>query len=139
MFEKVKIKLFGNQPVAKISNAELELLICREFPKDTELVKQKLAEIQSDSQKGKNRIAASILKLAKADLNKIDFLINRAKADFRDIVSKAEYPRASKYGFELPNEKELKTVYLNDWNEFIEWKKCKKRTHNIGFAKVGQM
>lgn len=123
MFEKEKIKLFGNQPVAKISNAELEFLIDREFPKNTDLVKLKLTEIQSDSQNGKNRIVAAILKLAKSDLNKMDFLINKANEDFRDIVSEAEYPRASRNGFELPNEKELRTDYLNDWNEYLEWKK----------------
>lgn len=126
MFEKEKIKLFGNQPVAKISNAELEFLIYREFSKNTDLVKLKLAEIQNDPQNGKNRICAAILKLAKSDLNKIDFLINKAKEDFRDIVSEAEYPRASKYGFDLPNEKELKTVYLEDWNEYVEWKNKEK-------------
>lgn len=122
MFEKEKIKLFGNQPVPKITNAELEFLINREFSKNKDIVQRKLAEIQSDSQNGKNRICAAILKLAKSDLNKIDFLINKVKEDFRDIISEAEYPRAFTYGFELPNEKELKTIYLNDWNEYLEWK-----------------
>ena len=116
------IKIKGEQPSAKISNAELAFLINREFPKNTELIKQKFTKIQSDSQNGKNRIGASILKLAKSVINKIDILIIKSNEDFRDIVSNAEYPRASKYGFELPNESELRTDYLNDWNEFMEWK-----------------
>lgn len=116
------IKIKGEQPVAKISNAELEFLVDREFPKSTDLVKQKLTQIQSDCQNGKNRIGAAVLKLAKSDVNKIDNLINKANEDFRDIVSEAEYPRASKYGFEKPNEKELKSDYLNDWTEYVYWK-----------------
>jgi hypothetical protein len=116
------IKIKGEQPSAKISNVELEFLINREFPKNSELIKQKLTKIQSDSQNGKNRIGASILKLAKSDINKIDNLIVKSNQDFRDIISSAEYPRASKYGFDLPKESELRTDYLNDWNEYVEWK-----------------
>ena len=118
--ELINTKL--EQPVAKISDAELEKLIDREFPENSDLIKRKLTEIQSDSQNGKNRIGAAVLKLAKWDLNAIDFLIKKANDDFRDIVSQAEYPRASKYGFDEPNEKELKTDYLNDWTEYVDWK-----------------
>tara|TARA_R110000744_G_scaffold24445_3_gene61273 strand:- start:1819 stop:2193 length:375 start_codon:yes stop_codon:yes gene_type:complete len=118
--ELINTKL--EQPVAKISDAELEKLIDREFPENSDLIKRKLTEIQSDSQNGKNRIGAAVLKLAKSDLNAIDFLIKKANDDFRDIVSQAEYPRASKYGFDEPNEKELKTDYLNDWTEYVDWK-----------------
>ncbi len=54
------------QPVAKISDAELEKLIDREFPKNSDLVKRKLTEIRSDSKNGKNRIGAAVLKLVKS-------------------------------------------------------------------------
>ena len=53
-------------------------------------------------------------------------LVKKANEDFRDVVSQAEYPRASKYGFDEPSEKELKTDYLNDWNEYVEWKNKRK-------------
>ena len=116
------IKSKGEQPVAKISNAELEFLIERDFLENMDLVKRKLNKIQSDSQNGKNRIGAAVIKLANSDLKKIDELINKANEDSRDIISNAEYPRVSKYGFEFPNEKELRTDFLNDWNEYVEWK-----------------
>ncbi len=118
--ELINTKL--EQPVAKISDAELKKLIDREFPKNSDLVKRKLTEIRSDSQNGKNRIGAAVLKLAKSDLNAIDSLIKKANEDFRDVVSQAEYPRASKYGFDELSEKELKTDYLNDWTEYVDWK-----------------
>ena len=110
------------QPVAKISDAELEKLIDREFPENSDLVKRKLTEIKSDSQNGQNRIGAAVLKLASSDLNAIVSLIKKANEDFRDIVSQAEYPRASKYEFEERSDNELKTDYLNDWTEYSKWK-----------------
>ncbi len=122
--ELINTKL--EQPVAKISDAELEKLIDREFPENSDLIKRKLTEIQSDSQNGKNRIGAAVLKLAKSDLSAIDSLIKKANEDFRDVVSQAEYPRASEYGFDEPSEKELKTDYLNDWAEYVDWKNKEK-------------
>ena len=122
MNEKELILKKGEQPVAKISDKDLEFLIQRDFANNAELIKQKLNKIQSDSQNGKNRISAAVLKIANSDLTKIDFLIRKANEDFRDIVSEAEYPRVSKHGFGKRNEKELRTDYLNDWTEYTEWK-----------------
>ena len=129
IFGTKKNKEIEEQSVAKITNAELEFLINREFPKSGDLVKSKLNEIRSDSQYGKNRISAAVLKIANSDLTKIDFLVTKANEDFRDIVSEAEYPRVSKHGFGERNEKDLKTDNLNDWTEYKDWKN-KKRTHN---------
>lgn len=131
--ELIKTKI--EQPIAKISDTELERLIDREFPENLDLVKRKLTKIKSDSPNGQNRIGAAVLKLANSDLNEIDYLIKKANEDFRDIVSLAEYPRASKYGFEERSDNELKADYLNDWTEYSEWKNKKeqKRTHNNGY------
>lgn len=125
MNEKELILKKGEQPVAKISVEELELIIQRDFPNNANLVKQNLDKIQSDSLSGKNRISAAVVKIANMDLTKIDFLIRKANEDFRDIVSEAEYPRASKFGFGDRNEDDLKKDYLNDWNEYNEWKNKK--------------
>tara|TARA_R110002050_G_C8786529_1_gene501705 strand:- start:468 stop:854 length:387 start_codon:yes stop_codon:yes gene_type:complete len=122
MNEKELILTKGEQPVAKILDGELDFLISREFTSDTEVVRTKLDKIKSDSQSGKNRISASVLKLADKDLNKIDFLIRRANEDYRDIVSEAEYPRASSYGFGERDDEESKQDYLKDWEEYSTWK-----------------
>lgn len=122
--ELIKTKI--EQPVAKISDTELEKLINREFPNNSDLVKRKLTEILSESQNGKNRIGAAVLKLAKSDLNAIDSLIKKANEDFRNVISQAEYPRATKYGFEERSDNELKVDYLSDWIEYSEWKNKKE-------------
>ncbi len=67
------------------------------------------------------------MKIADKNLDKIDLLVKRANEDFRDIVSEAEYPRAHKSGFKLfdKEEKAIKEVLLEDWEEFSTWKEKK--------------
>jgi len=125
MNEKDLILTKGEQPVAKISDEDLDFLIGREFPHDKETLKTKLDKIKSDSKDGKNRISASILKLANQDIDSVDFLVRRANEDFRDIVAEAEYPRTSSFGFGERDEEESKDDYLKDWEEYSTWKEKK--------------
>ena len=122
MNERELILTQGEQPVPIITDEELEFLISREFPNDKNLVKTKLDKIKSDSPKGKNRISASVLKLADKELNNIDFLVKRANEDFRDIVSEAEYPRASSYDFGERDNDESRDDFLKDWEEYSTWR-----------------
>ena len=123
--EELNIKN-GDQPIAKISDEELDFIISRDFISNINLVKQKLNKIRNDSKSGKNRISASVLKLANKELDKIDEIIEKANEDFRDIICEAEYPRVYKYGFDEPNEEQLKVDYLKDWKEYLEWKNNSK-------------
>jgi len=123
MNERELILKKGEQPIANISDEDMKFLISREFPNDKETVKTKLDKIKSDSQKGKNRISASVLKLAGKDIDKIDSLVGRANEDFRDIVSEAEYPRASSFDFGERDDEVCKGDYLKDWEEYSAWKK----------------
>ena len=119
--EELKLKN-GEQPIAKISDNEMDFLISRDFENNINLVKQKLNKIQSDSKSGKNRISAAVLKIANRELDKIDIIVEKANEDFRDVICEAEYPRVYKNVFNEPNEEQLKVDYLNDWTEYLEWK-----------------
>lgn len=127
MNEKELILTKGEQPVAKVSNEDLDFLINREFPNEKDAIRAKLDKIKSDSQSGKNRISAAVLKLADRDFTKVDLLVERTIEDFRDIVSLAEYPRAHKAGFKLfdKEEKVIEGVFLADWKEYSNWKEKK--------------
>ena len=122
MNEKKLILNFGKQPVAKITDDQLNFLIHREFPNNIELIEKKLDKIKSDSKQGKNRISAAVLRIANKELEKIDFLIKKANEDFRDIVAEAEYPKSLSYGFGKRNENERKDDYLKDWEDYSDWK-----------------
>lgn len=121
MFDLFKIKLFGDQPIAKISDQLLNSLIERDYKSNAAIVKTKLNSIDSDSQAGKNRIAADILKLANKNLDTLNELIEKVNNDSRDILMWAEYPRCAKLGFEELDKKQMKQVYVDDFNEYSNW------------------
>lgn len=124
MFERLKIKYLGQQPAARISSEVLDKIIQRDYPDNFELVKQKLRTIKSDSEGGRNRFSAAVLKLSDGDLKKIDTYIEMCNYDFRDVVSKAEYQRVSKLEFidmESMTTRELRQNYLDDWTDYSNW------------------
>ena len=121
MLEKLKIKIWGTQPVAKVTNKQLDRLIARDFSQHIDVVKNKLNKVESDTLNGKNRISAAIIKLSNKDLKSLDLYIDIANADSRDVLSQAEYPRCSKLGFDDIDNKEMKRINLDDWKEYSKW------------------
>lgn len=123
MFDILKIKLFGRQPAAKISDQLLDALIDRDYKSNAGLVRSKLNNIDSNNIAGRNRIAAGILKLANKNFDTLDELIEKANEDYRDIMMWAEYPRCAKTGFGGLAKKQRKQIYINDFIEFSNWLK----------------
>lgn len=121
MFDLIKIKLFGYQPVVKISDLLLDTLIVRDYKNNADIVRTKFKNINSDNQAGKNRIAADILKLADKDINSLDRLIEKANDDSRDTMMWAEYPRCAKIEFDDLDKKEMKKIYVDDFIEYLNW------------------
>jgi hypothetical protein len=120
-FDLFKITLLEHQPTAKISDQLLDTLIDRDYKSNAAIVKTKLNNIYSDSQAGKNRIAAGILKLADKNFDALDELIERANNDCRDIFMWAEYPRCAKLGFDELDKKQMQQIYIDDFNEYSNW------------------
>ena len=81
----------NNEPT-KISSKLLELLINREFGEQSLYITEQLQRVKSDSESGRRRISAAILKLTNRSLERLDQIIQRANSDFRDIIAEAEYP-----------------------------------------------
>jgi len=125
MFETLKIKYRGHQPVANISDRTLDRLIRRDYGNYYGEVKQKLESIVSISLEGKNRLLAAVLKISNGDIAKIDSYITLCNNDYRDVLSQAEYPKMSKQGFGQTSANKLKDIYLKDWLEYSKWLKRK--------------
>ena len=121
MLETLRIKLVGTQPIAKVSDAMLERLIQREFGNQADLVSRKLKQVFSETNAGKNRISAAIIKLSDKDINAIDHLIEQSKNDFRDLISQSEYPKCSKLGFTDTEKQNMNFIYLDDWTQYSKW------------------
>ena len=123
MIEILKIKLFGRQPAAKITDKMLDRLIHREFSDQAGQVKQKLEGVKGETPYGKNRNAAAILKLVNKDFDAIDHLIAISNSDFRDVIAPAEYPKCLELGFgDFPKDpEERRRLYLADWRQYAKW------------------
>ena len=81
MFEILKIRLFGLEPAAKITDEMLDRLIEREFISCADKVRQKLEQVRGVVPTNNNRICAAILKLANKNYKAIDRLIEFANYD----------------------------------------------------------
>jgi len=123
MFDLFKIRLWGHQPIAKISDKLLYSLIERDYKCNSDFVKRKFENINCENQAGKNRIAAGILKLADKNLDAIDGLIEKGNQDSRDIMMWAEYPRCSKISFDGLSQKQMKQIFIDDFIEYTSWLK----------------
>src|SRR5215471_16653894 len=121
MFEELKIRILGHQPVPNISSKTIEKIIRRDYSNCIEEVKTKLKVIKSGSLRGQNRISASVLKLAGGKIDQIDKYVEMYESDFRDVLVRAEYPLCSCYGFGERTQKELRTIYLTDWKNYSKW------------------
>ena len=121
MLETLRIKLFGIQPVARISDARLERLIQREFGNQADLVSRQLKQVVSETNAGKNRISAAIIKLSDKNIKAIDHLLEQSKNDYRDLISQAEYPTCSELDFTDMDKQNMKIIYLDDWTEYLKW------------------
>jgi len=125
MFETLRIKLFGRQPFAKISNKTLERIIQREFGDRANAIKQKLQSVANDTPGGKNRLLAAIVKLADKDVDAVDKFIEICNTDYRDVLAKAEYPECLELGFSKTHGNKMKQIYLTEWEEYSN---CLKKT-----------
>jgi hypothetical protein len=110
-----------NQPIASISQGQLDFLIKREFPELSEIVSNKLKFVASDTESGRRRISVAILKLANRDFRKLDTLIEKANFDFRDVVSQAEYPTNSLRGFDDRTLEQEMSEHRADWEDYAGW------------------
>ncbi len=120
-FEVLKIKLFGHEPVAKVTQKKLAQIIRRDYGNCAIEIEQKLQKVISDSLSGKSRISAAILKLANKDLNAIDRLVELSNTDCRDVLAPAEYPGYSKVAFRDISKSDKKRLYISDWKEYSTW------------------
>ena len=95
----------------------------RDFPDSTFAeIEGMLKKYSTKSEVGRERVYASILKLANSNLELINNLVEKANYDFRDILALAEYPNYTKHAFEdsLP-EKTRQQLITDDWNQYKTW------------------
>lgn len=108
----------------EISEADLARLLRRDFSSDYVSPARAILQ-QYGSEKWHRevlRVRAATLKLACGNLERLRSEIDRAKADFRDVLASAEYPKYSKLSTvkSVSQEEERKMIDA-DWRQYQEW------------------
>ena len=137
--------------IPRITNDDIKRIIERDFPKnERDRVIKTLNRYKSESEKGRNRVYAAILKIrdkviktlsryksegekdanrvhaailkiADGSLEKVEKYVEVAIIDYRDVLSWAEYPSYSKNLFEKVSYEKKKQRNDDDWQQYNEW------------------
>jgi hypothetical protein len=114
----------SDQKVARPSRSDVLRVAARDFPSDRALEALRvLGSCAIGEDEGiRNRIHAAVLKLAGGDIERLRQLSGMAKADFRDVIAPAEYPRylnaSNSAGLSAP---EQRAIFDADWAEYHAW------------------
>lgn len=70
-----------------------------------------------------SRVRLAALKLAAGDLEALQRHIESAKTDFRDVLSEAEYPQATRVWNRMDGwpTARRQAIYEADWKQYEEW------------------
>jgi hypothetical protein len=109
------------QPIPKVSPADVKRVIQRDFPAEQfDAVMTLLTEVTDEVP----RIQLAVLKLADGNLERVAFYVNEAKWDWREVLGKAEYPKArNKWGSRRwdTDDSCREAVYAEDWQQHQAW------------------
>jgi len=113
-----------NQPVPNVSYEDVKRIALREFGE--RLLPKALTILNEYGQQHWNkpsaRVQLAILKLSNGDMDKLIETTQTAIADYRDVLSAAEYPRyAREIDFKKASEEVKSAVIEDDWNRYREW------------------
>ena len=111
--------------IPHISNKDINRLILREFDsKLKDQVYKILNKYISDSESGRNRVWAAIIKLSVSSISELEKNTEKAIIDFRDVIAYAEYPGLSDESlnyFELKDGKIKKEIIKSDKKQYLKW------------------
>jgi hypothetical protein len=107
-----------DQPRGTYTESDLERIIARDFPRESgQAVKELLALYGHEDRHTVLRVQMACLKCAKGDLKALKGAVYTACADYRDILSEAEYPTYRKARTEEAKQKAIE----NDWRQLQAW------------------
>jgi hypothetical protein len=107
------------QPHGTYTEADLERVVSRDFPPAS--IPSVLALLarygDEDWQREALRVRMACLKLASGSLQKLEQAVGEACADYRDVLSDAEYPTYGRAHTEEAKERAI----ARDWEQLQAW------------------
>jgi hypothetical protein len=113
-----------DQKAARPSRSDVLRVAARDFPGDqTFEALRVLSGLGAGENEGvRDRVHAAVLKLAGGNIEQLRYLTEMAKADPRDVIGPAEYPRylnaRNLSGLSAP---EQQAIVDADWAEYHTW------------------
>jgi hypothetical protein len=100
---------------------DVERVVRRDYPPDA--VADILREIDATDVREKARVVLACLKVANGDRRRLHGELHNASGWYREILSEAEYPLATKRMFRMDklSDQERSAIYQRDWNQYIAW------------------
>jgi hypothetical protein len=113
------------QRIPNVTDSDIKRIIKRDFPQfEITEIENILKMYRAESEKGRNRVYASILKLSNGNIDLMEEYIEKANRDYRDVIALSEYPNYSEYAFDDNlSEKKEKQLINDDWVQYEDWLK----------------
>ncbi len=109
------------QPTPSVSERDVERIVRRDYP--TNVVDDILELIATVEVREKSRVVLACLKIAGDNIDRLRNELASASGYYREILSEAEYPLATKRWsrIESLSEDEVRAIYDKDWRQYSEW------------------
>lgn len=109
------------QPTPDVDMADVERVVRRDYPAD--LTETILREIAAVEVREMPRVILACLKIGGGDLKRLRGELANASGWWREILSEAEYPLATKRWGRMKrlSHEEQQAIYDKDWKQYSEW------------------
>jgi hypothetical protein len=109
------------QPTPSVTESDVERIVRRDYPAN--VAGDILELIATVSVREKARVVLACLKIARGDLDRLRANLSSASGYYRELLSEAEYPSATKRWSRIQSlpEDEVRAIYDKDWRQYCEW------------------
>ena len=110
-----------NQPTPVVDMADVERIASRDYPPD--VAAQIGEQIGAPDVREKTRVVLACLKVAKGGYARLQRALQDAPGYWRELLSEAEYPLATKRWSRMRalSEQKRSSIYLRDWKQYVAW------------------
>jgi hypothetical protein len=111
----------AEQPTPDVHQRDVERIVRRDYPDSA--VDTILELIEAVTVREKPRVVLACLKVADGRIERLRQELANAEGYWREIISEAEYPLATKRWSRMRalSEEEIRAIYDADWRQYSEW------------------
>jgi hypothetical protein len=110
-----------SQPTPSVIDGDVERIVRRDYPPSAlEEIRRLIAAVEV---REKPRVVLACLKIAGGDVEHLRNQLADASGYYREIISEAEYPLATRRWFRIESlpDDEIRAIYDKDWRQYSDW------------------